>query len=370
MKALKNILPEVLLSGLLADSPAKVASALGYAGRSTVMRIMEGSAGQSAVANFCKGIEEHFGISEDALRKIAELLAIRGDLLKHLKGLGVGFEDVMIALISGEYDALKSFASDPLVAEMFRIRRDDGELMSGILSICFFKDRETTLDELICALSSRFADNAYGKYVCELSKSSPAAHSKLPPRLKVIELGAYIIRGFYADGASAYGLKGMIALKGIEGRSYWRDENRIVLLNPVYIGDLRGIYYEFYYVDEDGGLDNPAQLVFSGGNQLCMILKKEHNTVWGRYELEEDLLRIKFGDSDNEVVMTRLRKEFSRSLQEIDASLTDDSLQSVAMYSTGIRLLDDVRVDDVEIGRVWVTVCLSNGRRKRIMKSA
>lgn len=367
MKPIEEILPNILLSGLIGDSPSVIAKSLGYAGRTTVSRIMAGSAGGNAVVNFCKRLEEVYDLSEADLRFMAELLETRRKVFKGLNRLEISFEEVMVALIGDDYDALKPYIAAPVITELIRIRRDDGVKMSGILSVCFFKESEVRLEDLSAFLAGKFSDNAFGKSLSELSQYAPTVYSKLPERLKTVELGAYIIRGFYLDGSANFGIRNMIALKGITGRSYWQDDDKIALLRPVYLNDMSNVYYEFFHIYDDGRLENPGQLVVTDDNTLCLNLKDEKRIVWGKYELKEDRLKIMFNGSP-ESYMVRLRVETSRRLSDIDKSLTDDTLRSVAMFSSRVRLVQDVA--DVEIGRNWVIVVLSDGRRKRIKKDS
>lgn len=367
MKTIDEILREIVLSGLIAPTPSQVAAATGYKGRSTVIRIIKGTAKRDAIANFCDRLREHFGLSEADLRHIYESLKLSKAFARQCELTGKDFDSILTAAVDGDLTCFEPILGSDEYASLLRMRRDKPEQFVTMLSFVYFKNPDATIDSLISLLRKAFAGNAVGTYIGTVYSDFPVARSRRPRAIKDIETGAMIIRCFCDDYTDLSGYRHMNHLRGIGVRSYWTEHEagRIALLRAVNIEQGCNAYYELFYIyGECERLENPAQLYFLDNGLAACYLKESRRTSWAHYSATEQAIELSWIGVDglhSTSKLDRLDRANSRSLRDIDKSLSDSQLYLCSRTASGIIDLPTLKVKDVSTSRSTVTLHLTNG---------
>lgn len=371
-KSLENILPTILLSGLLGPTPSKVAAELGYSGRTTVSRIMKGNAGPAAISDFCRRIAGRFGLSTDDLMEMDRYFDLTRWFGRLCADCQLGFSEMLVRVVGDDYACLN--LSPEKLSELLRLRRDRREDFMAVLSFSFFRQPGSTLEALVGRLLAAFPDNEIGRYVCSNYTTSPIALGRFPARIKDIELGALIIKSFCRDYLDSTRFAWYVPLPDLPERSYWSesDSDCYVLLKRVMVNNNRNAYYEFFHIRKtDGSIENPAQLFFTDNGLAGLHLKDERRTVWANYSAAARRLELQWlNRSVGAEVMERLQPENSQSLRRLDSTLTDERLADAVRVANGIELVARLKVIDVTISRTTLTLHTADGSRFGIDRHA
>lgn len=372
MKTIEQILPEILLSGLLAPTPSQVAAALGYQGRTTVSRIMKGKAGKTATEEFCRRITERFGLTTGDLFEIDRYCDLSRRFVSMRSSTDTDLSRLLIHIIDNDYSDL-DITPDEL-SELTILRHDNREVFMGMLSWAYFRQEGASLKELTELLKGAFPDRAYGCAACSTYPTSPVALGHLPPRLKEIALGAMIIRNFCYDYLDAMRYAHLIPLGGLSGRSYWADgeRDRLVLLNLVKVNGGRNAYYEYYHVwKESRRIENVGQLLFMDSGLAGVYLKDSRLTAWARYTATENRIELKWlNEKEPPSVMERLHPENSRDLTILDKSISDEKLSACIYAAYGISPVERYRVVDVKVSRQEIELHTADGGCFRVRRDS
>lgn len=373
MKTLENILPTILLSGLLGPTPSKVAATLGYSGRTTVSRIMKGSAGAAAIGDFCRRISDRFGLSTDDLFEMDRYFELTRWFTRLSAKCSIGFSEMLVRIVAEDYTCLNLQPEE--LSQLLRLRSNRREDFMAMLSFAYFRQSKTSPKALAELLLTSFPDNAIGRFTCSNYTTSPVALGRFPAQVKDVELGALIIKSFCHDYIDSTRFANYIPLIDVPERSYWNDgdSDRYVLLKRVMVNSNRNAYYEFFYIRKsDGHIENPAQLFFVDSGRAGLYLKDTRMTAWSDYDPTGLRLELKWlNRSTAPSVMERLLPENSQSLRRLDTSITDKLLADVVCRANGINLVAQLKVIDVTISRTRLTLhtaddsCFSIDRRTR-----
>ena len=363
MKTIEQILPGILLSGMLGDTPSKVAAELGYKGRTTVGRIMKGTAGQSATEEFCRRIAEKFGLTSGELFELDRYLDLGRRFANMLLNEHTDFSKMLIHVIDNDYSDL-NLTVDGL-SELKTLRHDNREIFMGMLSFAFFRQPGVNLNNLTELLKGALPDRPLGCAACATYPTSPVALGHFPPRLKEIALGAMIIKNFCYDYLDAMRYAHMIPLRDLSGRTYWSDgeSDRVVLLNLVMVNNDRNAYYEFYNVSRSNGrIENVAQLFFLDSGLAGVYLKDSRLTAWARYTAAENRIELRWlNEEEPPSVMERLYPVNSRNLAVLDKSISDERLSACIYAAYGIQAVVNYKVVDVKVSRMDIELHTTGG---------
>lgn len=372
MKTIEQILPGILLSGMLGDTPSKVAAELGYQGRTTVGRIMKGAAGKSATEEFCRRIAEKFGLSTVDLFELDRYLDLSRRFARMRPGEDTDFSKLLIHVIDNDYSDLDITVNE--LSELKILRHDHRETFMGMLSFVYFRQPGVDLNTLTDLLKGAFPDRPFGIAACSAYPTSPVALGHFPPRLKEIALGAMIIKNFCYDYLDAMRYAHMIPLRDLSGRTYWSDgeSDRVVLLNLVRVNNDRNAYYEFYHVSRSNGrIENVAQLFFLDSGLAGVYLKDSRLTAWARYTAAENRIELKWlNEKEPPSVMERLYPGNSRELTVLDRSISDDRLSACIYDAYGISPVWNCKVADVKVSRKEIELHTVTGGCFRVSRES
>lgn len=386
---------KIIGRSLLAASPAQLASAMGYAGRTTINRLRSGTAGKEATQEFLRRLRELTGLSEAELADVARMLECADDFNVQMKAeFGVLSDavrnDIVSSFLTDSYDLFSSDYRELRLNRWLLMKGHDKDAFFFMLSYFLLAGKEKTfydrrlttserygavLDQLRRFLSEKFPLNAIGNTLSAEIPDTPMARMAYPCLLTCIRLGGIILKGYVSGYSEASMHDIMTKIEGIPDRTFWdegENTNEVTFLKFVPVNDKgNGIYECFTFNFKTGITRNPAQLYFYGDKGLGLFLKRERHLDYGSLATDWKTLRITLyrdREHSSEFIWHRLLPGQSERLREIDRLFTDSFLNNIRYESLGMDMSCGVAICDVAVTKSKVTLLTPDGDRYSISR--
>lgn len=393
-----EIIGKIIESNLLAASPSRLATALGYAGRMTINRLRSGTAGEEATIEFCNRLNHLTGLSNDDLTWLGRLLECTkvfskqmssefGDLSESVK------YNILSAFISDDYSIFSTGYRDLKLNRWLLMKGHEKELFYFMLSLFLLSDHtkafynkrlsimnryKLILNPLRSTLKERYPKHSIANSLSAQILETPMAKLAFPCFLTCVRLGGIILKGYDSGYSEVSMHDSMIKINGLPERTFWNEgenKNEIIFLKFVPVNEKgNGIYECFQFNFKTGKTENPAQLYFYGDMDLGLFLKKERKLVFGNYNLDDEtrFRFILYTDRDNksEFVWKRLMPENSEGIREIDRLFTDSYINNVKYESLGMELSCGVIISEVAVTKTKVLLLTPEGNKFSISRNS
>lgn len=392
------MISKIIISNLFAASPSKLAADLGYAGRMTINRLRNGTAGEEAITEFCKRLNHLTGLSNEDLIWLGRMLENTDDFTTQMKSefgelSGSIKYDILFAFISEDYSIFSPDYRDLKLNRWLLIKGHEKEFFFFMLSLFLFADQTKSfyakhlptkdrykliLDPLLRALKDRYPRHSIGNALSSSILETPMAKLAFPCFLTCLRLGGVVLKS-YASGYSEVSMHdAMIKIDGLPDRTFWNEgekQNEVTFLKFVPVNDKgNGIYEYFTFNFKTGKTENPAQLYFYGNQDLGLFLKKERKLVFGNYCLDDEtkLKIILYADRDkkSEFIWQRLRPENSERVREIDRLFTESYINNVKYESLGMEVSCGVIISEVAVTKTKLILMTPEGNKYFISRNS
>ena len=393
-----KIISRIIESNLLAASPSRLAADLGYAGRMTINRLRNESAGEEATTEFCSRLNDLTGLANDDLILIGKLLECTDDFTSQMTSeFGELSEsvkyDILSAFISDNYSIFSPDYRDLKLNRCLLMKGHEKEFFFFMLSLFLLSDHTKSfynkklplinrykliLDPQRNYLKERYPKHSIGNTLSARILETPMAKLAFPCFLTCVRLGGVILKSYASGYSEASMHDSMIKIEGLTDRTFWdegENQNEVTFLNFVPVNDKgNGIYEYFTFNFKTGKTENPAQLYFYGEKDLGLFLKKERKLVFGNYCLDDatKLKIILYPDRDkkSEYVWKRWLPENSERIREIDRIFTDNHIHNVRYKSLGMELTCGVIISEVAVTKTKVILMTPEGTKFYISRNS
>ena len=386
-----EIISKIIESNLLAASPSKLATELGYAGRMTINRLRNGTAGEEATHEFCNRLNDLTGLTNSDLVWLGRLLECTHDFINQMSSEfgklseSVKYE-ILFAFISDDCSIFSPNYRDLKLNRWLLMKGHEKEFFFFLLALFLFADQTKSfydkhistidrykiiLDPLRNNLKERYSKHSIGNALSAAILETPMAKLAFPCFLTCVRLGGIILKG-YASGYSEVSMHdSMIKIDGLPDRTFWNEgekHNEVTFLKFVPVNDKgNGIYEYFIFNFKTGKTENPAELYFYGNKDLGLFLKKERKLMFGNYNIDDEskLRIILYADRDkkSEFVWERLMPENSERVREVDRLFTDSYINNVRHESLGMELSCGVIISEVAVTKSKVILMTPEGNK-------
>lgn len=386
-----DILAAIVRSPMLAPSVSALATALDYPSRSTLYRVIDGSAGESAAYGLLERLIETFELSKEAINDMYEVIVreeyLRACLTSEFMQSAARrrARDIVVAFVTHGFSAFSvSFRQGPLT-ELMRLETDRPEMFYAVLG--YYYIRETGVNvynprrdffEYCGAIMESLGDELMEIYpendaaISVVGLISRTEFYDSSPRVlwTLIDPLGTMLRFFARPGDGYQSLGEAIILEELAERTYWRgmDERRTLLLLQPVAGPKPGSgNYKLFKIDA-----TRAAAEFIG---VILILDEDTLTInipvrgiyrFGGYELDEETLTLTWERRDDDPTgagnrWMRLDPRRSQTLRALDRRLTDEQLDRSHLGALGADLMPGYEIDDVVLTRSHMRLCLRSG---------
>lgn len=382
----------IIESPMLADTVIGLARKLGYRSRSTLYRVLNGKAGDSALNDLYDRIRKAYGFDLQSLNYIYELI-IREREFRRL--INDAFPELKSGRAREIVDAfvLHRFAPFKAVRRQLTpwLRLEEDNPTFFYMMLAYFYVREIGVNiyrsgrffeecarvmESLGAHLEEFApeliignDFAHGFSNTDLMASAPES------MITLLSLLGFLINMYARPDAVRQGLASSVLIKELGKRSYWRsrtDGRPLLLLAEIEEGKPGSGSYNVYRVDpEHGDGFFVANLIFFPEGRVTVNVPGPEVYQAGTYKLDEKLLIFDWGRGDENPLSAgnfwdHLEIETSQTLKSLDKRLTNEILNRSYYQSIGYEAVSGAEVDDVIISRKWLRLKIKGGKTYEI----
>lgn len=396
METTKEMLRRILSTELLGESVGKIASSIGLKTKSTLYRILDGSATEKTADKVLTMIENELYITEEEMRMLSVMLQkyeYFSNIMKAEKTV-LSPEDVVVDIISRNYSRFSEEFNESAVSALEMVRQRDRTCFYNILFYYYVKKscrtfyrKGMTHQERCMSLIIPLADALFNRYPEQIKSTVLIEVYNRPDQLyyttyphllfKCIEMGHNVLAAF--DTPQEFFItEDCIQLPFTQERSYWvnRDHSKVVF--ALFCSTERkrhGYYAMFSFDDQKKDIHLSGQLMAI--DDFSVALRENPNvTHWGKGTLNDNnLWTIVWEDKDYDHLglgdvweMADLSK--SESLTKFNNNLTDEKLYFTVLRDNGLELIDGYEISDVIISRFEVSILLESGKKLVADKSA
>ena len=388
METISEILKTVLSTNLLAESLGDLANKLGYRGRSTLYRLINGNASERAISGFCKKLEETLLIDEESLNSMRITIINTGTfhrLLKpYIKPIGSHtVYDFVDAFISMNFEKLPEDFRRQNLEELLDLERSDHDAFYNMLAYFYYK--YSNVDYYIKGASHRERSAKVLKSLCEkfirqypendlaansvfLYSKSEILNGEVPILWSLIRTLASVLQ-MYARPVEILE-RDIKTLRLSNEREYWEsnDDKSVILTYAIHNLSPRGYNYDTYKISrESGDIDYLGCLSFLSDDILSFFSASQKTSKLGVFEFDGRELSMEWEKANDDPTTagnkwTLVDKKNSQSLRNLDRSIDEESLFIEKLKSQGWRDMEEYHVVDVIISRETLVLKLRNRR--------
>ncbi|MDE6396955.1 MAG: hypothetical protein K2K84_06770, partial [Muribaculaceae bacterium] len=396
MEKIEEILKTVLSSKLMADSLGELADKLGYRGRSTLYRIINGEASERAVAGVCQKLKEKLFADEDSLRCMWATIVNASQFCKIVKPLicpkgGLTVNEVVDAFISMDFTLFPEDFRHSYLDELTALELSDPEAFYTMLA--YFLYNHSGIEYYVKGESHRQRSarvlESIGKRFIEKSPENDLAavsvfiysnteilNGEAPVLWSLIRTIATMLRLF---GKPIETLEGDVRfLNVLKDREYWMgtDKNDVMLTVMSSESMTNGNRYDVFRIERQSEkIAYVGSIYFMSDEILSFHSAARSSSMLGLYESDGQEIRFEWENPKDDPTTngnrwTRLDKKFSQSLRHLDSVIDEERLYGEKLKSQGWKEMSGYKVTDVIISRERLTLKLLNGRSLTISVSA
>lgn len=388
METIKEILKTVLSTNLLAESLSDLANKLGYGGRSTLYRLINGNASGRAIFGFCKKLEEILFIDEESLNCMRMAIINTGILHRILKPYikptgGQTAYDFVDAFISMDFEKLPEAFRQQSLDELLDLERSDHDAFYNMLAYFYYKysnvdyyikgashrERSAKVLESLCEKFIRqYPENDLAANNVFLYSKSEILNGEVPILWSLIRTLASVLQ-MYARPVEILE-HDIRTLRLSSEREYWmgNDNKSVIMTYASHDLSSQGYHYYTYRISrESRHIDYLGCLSFLSDDILSFYSASQKTSKLGVFEFDGLELCMEWEKPKDDPTTagnkwTLVNKKNSQSLRNLDSSIDEESLFIEKLKSQGLREMADYHVVDVIISRETLVLKLRNHR--------
>lgn len=395
MYNISEIIQAVLATDMLAPTPAALAAALGYKGRSAKDNLLDGSAKKMAIGNFLARLEETYCINEEELCEIYVTINNVKYLGRVLKGeLNFRHKDtawrVVESFVEGEYGLFTNEFNEYQLPAFLKLKDELPTVFYRTLAYFYFKHCHghfygrgshnercaVVMKELGARLAKLYPYNTTGVRIAAIYDGIRLGGFEAPIQWSCVKNAAALIEAYADPNYFMNQMSKTRILPGTNDRTYWNiDDDRKVILTVTYEGrhDWCGFYVAFTADKETGTLTQLGQVSLVGDDTVEFCPDFTSNRL-GSYLWDGEMLRFIWEDDSQ--VPEELRRGWrkinmkeSESVRRLDSLITDDAISVNIDESVGVEEVPNMVVTDVMVGRREYVLTLNNRRQYAILRN-
>lgn len=384
-------LQTVLPTELLAPSISSLASTLGYSGRNIIYRIKEGTASATAIDGFLSRLEAHMNADVAALLRMEAAINNASDFNRIIKpefkqDYPEWQYQAILAFIVHDYSNFSPDFQNGNLRQILLFERSDPRAFFNMLALFYIKslakkfyDRNKTHRER-CAtimeplgerLKAIFPENGLGVSTAYAYSISDVYNAETQNLWSLVESMATMLKAFASPIGTTEKDCRYRLIPGLPHRSYWKgsDPDKVLLM---WIRPGReqttGHYELFNICRQSGALKGIASIFILSEEIASVFTKRDSNTRMAVYNHDTVTLSFEWEKPESDPMQTGntwtlLSPSASRSLRELDRSLTDAALTREMARSEGFEYDFSKQPADVIMSRNKLTLILKNGTR-------
>lgn len=388
MENIDEILKTVILSQLLAESLGELADKLGYKGRSTFYRIINGDASERAIAGICQKLKDRLFVNEDALgcmdTTIFNTSRFRKIVRPYIKPKGPHSAcEVVDAFVSKDFSMFPEAFKHACLEELLDLERTDPDAFYTMLAYFYYNasgldyyavgetHRERSariLEALGETFIRRYPENSLAAGCVYLYSKSELFNGEAPILWSLIKTLAIVLKMFSRPIETLERDIRFFSL--LNEREYWEgnDKGEIILTSAA--ADLKpgGNYYEIFRISrESGHIGYIGYLCFLSDEIVSFYSASRGSAILGMYDFDGHTFSMEWEDPKaNPTTLgdkwNLLDRNYSQNLRSLDKSVSKDRLCAEKLKAQGWSELTGYKVTDVIISRERLTLTLINGK--------
>ena len=391
LEAQLQTLQKVLPTQLLAPSMSALASTLGYSGRNSFYRILQGKAGPDAIKNLLDRLDTHLHIDATALLRIEAAIDNASELNRLIRPeFNQDYSEwqyqALLAFIADHYDYFSPDFRNGDLQTILRFRHSNPRGFYSMLawfyinslSSNFYKRNKThrercaaIIEPLGNRLKEIFPGNGLGLIAAYAYSRSEIYNAESQTLWSLVESMAAMLEAF-ASPVETVDKDGRYRLiPGFTARTYWHgtDPDKVLLLWLRPGRETATGHYELFSVNRASAATECLASIYILSEEIASVFTKhDSNTRMALYSYMDDILSFLWEDPEADPIQTgnkwsRLSTDRSRSLRELDRSITDDALTREMARSEGFDYDFALQPSDVVISRSKLTLYLNDGSR-------
>lgn len=392
-----EIISKIIESNLLASSPSRLASDLGYAGRMSINRLRAGSAGEEASQEFFLRISDVIGINKDDIETIGRLIDLTDEFSTQMvneKGIlsdDMKFE-IVCSFIDDNYSIFSESYRQLTLNKWLLLKGHESEMFFYLLAFFLLTDKRKSfygkkmipreqysliIEPLQRQLKEKYPSHTIGNGISRELLQTPLARLAYPCFLTALRLAGSLLKGYVSDYSDANNHDLIIKIPGLPERSFWDegdDRNKVSFLKYIPVNDKgNGLYEYFQYNIQTGKTGNDAHFYFYGEKNMGIFLKKERELFFGHYSFDGEHLKLVLipqRDHTLEYTWRLLTPEGSQHVREIDRLFTDSYINNVRYETLGIELSCGLVISEVAVTKTKVILITPERHRYSISRTA
>lgn len=398
MEKLAEIFRIVLPTQLLAVSLAELAEKLGYKGRATLYRIINGMTSERAVNGLYQKLREVIGVDEDSLECMAVTVQNAARLNQIIKSHliqkdGYNVLKIVEAFVSRNFDMFTDSFKDNELNSLMNLERTDPDSFYNMLAYFYYKHSNAeyyikgeqhrercarVLESLGEKFISLYPENDLAANFVYLYSKSEVFNGEYPILWSLIQSIATLLQ-FYSRPVETLQTESEIHfLPSLHNRDYWKgiDNQYIIITHAVTNINNDSGHYNVYKVDKSSRMIYyTGSLQFMSQDIVLFHSAVTHASQLGLYCLDENTLNFEWEKSDDNPLetgntWTRLDLRSSEKLRTLDCWINDDRLYAEKIKASGLKEIIGHKVVDVSISREKLKLTLQNGNTLSISITA
>lgn len=384
-------LQTVLQTELLAPSISALAKKLGYTGRNSLYRILNGEAGPASVDSLLERLNTHLYIDVNALLRIEAAIRNASDFNRLIKpefkqDYPEWQYQAILAFIIHDYSNFSLGFQNGNLMHILLFERNDPRAFYNMLAWFYVKsidpkfyDRRLTHRERCAAimeplgerLKAIFPGNGLGVASAYAYSISEVYNSEAQILWSLVESMATMLAAFASPIGTTEKDCRYRLIPGIPERSYWEgsDPDQVLLLWMRPGREAATGHYELFSINRKADSTTGLASIFILSDEIASVFtQKNSNTRMTVYTYAGDSLSFQWEDPQADPLQTgncwtHLSPSSSQSLRELDRSLTDDALTREMARSEGFDYDFSRQPTDVVMSRNKLILLLKDGCR-------
>lgn len=397
MENYRNILQTlqtVLSTELLAPSMSALAKTLGYSGRNSLYRVVKGEAGTTSIDGLLSRLESHLNADVDALLRMEAAIRNAADFNRLIKpefrqDYPEWQYQAILAFIVHDYSNFSPDFQNGNLRQILLFERSDTRAFYNMLAWFYIKslapkfyNRTKTHRERCAAimeslgerLKAIFPENGLGVSSAYAYSMSEVYNAEAQNLWSLVESMATMIQAFASPICTTEKDCRYRLIPGLPQRSYWKgsDPDKVLLMWIRPGREPATGHYELFSVSRETGAIKGIASIFILSEEIASVFSKhDSKTRMAVYSHDADTLTFEWEKTDADPMqtgnrLTLLSPSASKSLRELDRSLTDDSLTREMALSEGFDYDFSKQPADVIMSRHKLTLLLKDGHRYSI----
>lgn len=388
---------KIINSNLLAASASKLAADLGYAGRTTINRLRTETAGEEAIQEFCRRVNDMAGLHENDIETVGRLVELSEELTFQMQKECDELSDstkfkIVCSFIDDDYSLFSQSYRELELNKWLLLKGHEKEMFFYVLALFLLRDKSDSfyqgdlearerykclLEPVQKLLLEKYPKHSIGNGISSGLFETPLACLAYPCFLTAIRLGGVLLKGYVSDYSDAANHELIIKIPGLPDRSFWdegEDRNIVTFLKYLPVNEKgNGLYEHFQYNIQTGKTMNECQLYFYGERNMGLFLKKERSLFFGNYSFDGQNLHFNLKpsrDKNFEYTWKLVTPEKSQKIREINRLFTEAYLNNVIYESLGLEVSCGIVVNEVIVTKSRIILKLFGGDKYSISRTA